>query len=129
MDYIHFCFLRDRNKTTLDEFEVLTCDVCMDGKKHTKFTCPKLHFIPLKNMVIHKGMRKEKTLKTPRVTDRYRRIQLKKCNALEYYLEICSLLKSIVFQTEKAGCSRVIRMVNLSASQFYQTKQLNDSHF
>ena len=25
MDYLHFCFLRDKNKSTLDEFEVLRC--------------------------------------------------------------------------------------------------------
>jgi hypothetical protein len=75
MDYIHFCFLRDKNKTTLDEFEVLTCDICKDGKKHTKFNCPKLHFIPFKNMVIHKDSHRNKTAKNPRVTDQSRRIQ------------------------------------------------------
>jgi len=25
MDYLHYCYLRDRNKTTLDEFEVFVC--------------------------------------------------------------------------------------------------------
>lgn len=53
MDYHHFCFLRDKDKTVIDEFEVFPCEHC-PKQFHTKFSCPKLHFIPLKQMVIYK---------------------------------------------------------------------------
>ena len=67
MDYHHFCFLRDKNKSTLDEFEVYPCEYC-PGKHHTKFTCPKLHFIPLKQLVIYKEQSKERKSRNPRST-------------------------------------------------------------
>ena len=54
MDYLHFCFLRDKNKSNIDEFEVLNCELCKKDQKHTKFTCPKLHYVPLHQMVIYK---------------------------------------------------------------------------
>ena len=53
MDYMHFCFVRDKQRSELDEFEVVPCEFC-PGKKHTKFNCPKLHFVPLTQHVIHK---------------------------------------------------------------------------
>ena len=54
MDYVHFCFLRDRTMTSLDQFEVFNCTICKNSKTHTKFMCPKLHFNPIKQIVINK---------------------------------------------------------------------------
>ena len=66
MDYLHFCFIRDKNKCVLDEFEVLLCEFCKN-KKHTKFTCPRLHYTPIHQLVIFKEQRKEKINKNYRV--------------------------------------------------------------
>lgn len=82
MDYIHFCFLRDKNKSTPDEFEVLDCDQCKRGIKHTKFTCPKLHFIPIKQMSIYKDIHHSKTSKNKRNQNKRLRILLQKQNSL-----------------------------------------------
>lgn len=67
MDYLHYCFLRDRNKSVLDEFEVLPCEYCK--RNHTKFTCPKLHFTPIPQLTIYKEQQKEKSNKNKRFSD------------------------------------------------------------
>ena len=67
MDYLLFCFLRDKNKSTPDEFEVLECEICKNGQKHTKFSCPRLHYIPLHQIVIYKENHSSKISKNKRV--------------------------------------------------------------
>jgi hypothetical protein len=54
-DYEYFCFLRDKNKNMPDEFEILPCASCKTN--HTKFDCPKLHFIPITQHVVNKYLR------------------------------------------------------------------------
>lgn len=69
MDYLHYCFLRDRNKSMIDEYEVFSCEFCKS--KHTKFTCPKLHFIPIQQHVIYKEQRYEKLGRNDRNDEDY----------------------------------------------------------
>jgi hypothetical protein len=52
MDYELYAYLRDKNKYLIDELEVLKCEFCKT--KHTKFTCPRIHYIPIKMHVIDK---------------------------------------------------------------------------
>lgn len=55
MDYELYSYLRDKNKNVIDELEVFPCEYCKT--KHTKFNCPKLHFIPITQHVINKHLR------------------------------------------------------------------------
>jgi hypothetical protein len=71
MDFEHYCFLRDRNKHILDEYEVFSCQNCKKIK-HTKFTCPKLHFVPIRQHVINKAQRSEAVCKNARIEDEER---------------------------------------------------------
>lgn len=64
MDYEFFCTLRDRMKSIPDEFEVFECEVCKG--KHLKALCPKLHYIPYHENIIHKYLHSEKTHENPR---------------------------------------------------------------
>lgn len=57
MDYEMYAFLRDKNKTCIDEFEVMKCENCQT--KHTKFLCPKLHFIPFSQLVVNRFLYKQ----------------------------------------------------------------------
>lgn len=52
LDYEHFCFLRDRIKNFDNEYEVFKCEFCESC--HTKFDCPKLHYIPLRKHAVDK---------------------------------------------------------------------------
>lgn len=90
MDYMHFCFLRDKNKSTIDEFEVLECLICHNGQKHTKFTCPKLHYTPLHQIVIYKESHREKVSRNQRVKDHSIRVRRRKTNALAFNKMICN---------------------------------------
>ena len=83
MDYMHFCFLRDKNRSVIDEFEVVPCEFC-PGQKHTKFTCPKLHFIPLAQHVIHKEMHRIKVGKCKRRPATNLRGKKEKISSLKY---------------------------------------------
>ena len=64
IDYQLFCLLKDKTKNKVDEFEVIPCEFCRT--KHTKFTCPKLHFMPISQHVIHKELQAEKVIKSKR---------------------------------------------------------------
>jgi AMMECR1 domain-containing protein len=59
MDYEYYCSLRDKMKSVPDEFELFKCETC--NGKHLKAICPRLHFIPYIETVIHKYLHKEKT--------------------------------------------------------------------
>lgn len=67
MDFEMYSYLRDKNKNILNEFEIFPCEFC--PQKHTKFECPKLHFIPITQHVIFKNLHKEKTGKNVRKSD------------------------------------------------------------
>lgn len=45
-------------KNIPDEFEVLECDTCKGN--HIKSLCPRLHFLPYHETVIHKFLHREK---------------------------------------------------------------------
>ena len=60
MDYELFCFLRDKIRNIPDEFEVLPCEYCGKKFNHFKFTCPKLHYTPYPQHIIHKELHREK---------------------------------------------------------------------
>ena len=92
MDYHLFCFLRDKNRSIRDEFEVFKCGMCKNNQKHTKFTCPKLHFTPYHQIVIFKENNKVKKGKNKRSKDKNARIIALKSNALKIQFDLLSLL-------------------------------------
>ena len=49
-DHENFCQIRDKSKHIPDEYEVLNCELC-EGK-HSKMSCPKVHYIPIEQFVI-----------------------------------------------------------------------------
>lgn len=59
MDYEFFCSMRDRMKCLPDEFESFNCEICQG--KHIKALCPKLHYIPYHENIVHKYLHREKT--------------------------------------------------------------------
>jgi hypothetical protein len=66
LDYELYCQMKDKSKNKLDEFEVFPCKYCFT--KHTKFSCPKLHFIPISQHVVNKYISHEKEGKNERVS-------------------------------------------------------------
>lgn len=65
MDYQLYCLLRDRDECYLDEENIYFCDICKN-RCHTKFECSKLHYRPLKQMVIYRHLDKVKKAKSKR---------------------------------------------------------------
>lgn len=78
-DYEFYCFLRERSKYILDEYETVRCERC--SAKHTKFDCPKLHFIPLKEHIIQRELH-SRILKKNNRQQTFERISRRKDNAL-----------------------------------------------
>ena len=71
--------MRERSKYIIDEYETVRCERC--SAKHTKFNCPKLHFIPLQEHIIHRQLHS----RTQRKNNRQRtheRINHRKQNVL-----------------------------------------------
>ena len=64
LDYEHFCSQRDKHHISLDSFELYECEHCV-GEFHSKFNCPRLHFIPIKQHVVYRYL---KGLKSDRQT-------------------------------------------------------------
>jgi len=44
--------IRDKDDYMLDSFEIYQCNLCQN-EYHTKFKCPKCHYIPVKQKVIY----------------------------------------------------------------------------
>lgn len=61
MDYELYCLLRDKCSNIPDEYELFKCSICRNH--HTKFTCPKIHYIPIKQHVTNKYIHRFKTAK------------------------------------------------------------------
>ena len=70
MDYQLLCMLRDRYEYLLDENNVHACSLC-PRKLHSKFQCPRLHYCPIKQMVIYRYLDQTNKLKNSR--QEYRR--------------------------------------------------------
>lgn len=51
-NYQYYCMMKDKDKNDPSEFETLNCDICKSLSRHTVFNCPKIHYIPLKQLVI-----------------------------------------------------------------------------
>ena len=64
MDYELFCLLKDKCSHIPDEYELFQCEFCPG--KHTKFTCPKIHYIPYKQHVTNKFIHRFKNDKSVR---------------------------------------------------------------
>lgn len=64
-DYEYLCFLRDKSKHVVDEFEISHCKNC--NTKHTRFLCPKLHFVPIKQQCINRALYNEKNSRSQRI--------------------------------------------------------------
>jgi hypothetical protein len=63
-DHELYCHLRDKSQSMPDEFELFACETCRE--RHTKFTCPKLHYIPIKQNVTDRHIYKVKHIKSKR---------------------------------------------------------------
>ena len=72
-DYEYFCFLRDKHDNEPDEFEILRCEHC--ESRHTKFTCPALHYMPFREHLIGKSLQRHRNKKNKRQRNFIRRIQ------------------------------------------------------
>lgn len=57
MDYEHYCTIRDRDTSMLNENELYKCPNC-PREFHNKLICPKLHYIPVRSHIIHKYLLK-----------------------------------------------------------------------
>ena len=57
MDYQLYCLLRDRDQCILDEENIYPCSICKN-KYHNKFECSRLHYFPLKQMVVFRHLNK-----------------------------------------------------------------------
>ena len=66
VDYELFCLIKDREEYVMDELNIYPYELCKD-KFHNKFDCPKIHFYPLRQMVIYKNIMKGKTSKFKRI--------------------------------------------------------------
>lgn len=64
LDFEMYSFLKDKNKNVVDEFEVIPCEHCTT--RHTKFSCHRLHYIPLEQHLITKNLVLEKKAKNKR---------------------------------------------------------------
>ena len=76
MDYEHYCLLKDRMLNIPDEFELFNCEICKE--KHTKFTCPKLHYIPIKQHVTDRYIHQVKFGKNFRIYQKRNQINFYK---------------------------------------------------
>ena len=65
IDYQLFCTLRDKDGYILNEDQVYPCHACK-GEYHNKFECSKLHYRPLKRMIISRFLKKMKKQKVKR---------------------------------------------------------------
>ena len=81
MDYQLYCMLRDKNDNILDENNLYHCSICKTSY-HNKFQCSRLHYRPLKEVVILKHIGKMKRSRN----DRRENQREKNCiNSFLYY--------------------------------------------
>lgn len=60
--YELYCMNRDKDKCNENDLEIMSCELCRETKAHhTLFECPKLHFMPIRNMLILKTLSKDPT--------------------------------------------------------------------
>lgn len=48
---------KDKDRFNECDWEIEKCNVC-NKVRHTRFSCPKLHYVPLKNMIVAKAIQK-----------------------------------------------------------------------
>ena len=68
MDYQLFCVIRDKMESSLNENNLYSCPFCR-GEFHNKFECSKLHYTPIRQIVMMKSVHKGKSEKQKRRTD------------------------------------------------------------
>jgi hypothetical protein len=68
-------------KNVPDEFELIPCGVC--DSKHLKAICPRLHFIPYNETIIHKYLHREKSARNAQA--KFRRKPKHRANAFKIY--------------------------------------------
>lgn len=63
-NYQYFLMLREKDKFNRSEFEVFKCEVC-EKEMHSFYHCPKLHFLPISQIVIenHKKKKREERVR------------------------------------------------------------------
>lgn len=50
---------RDKDRFNPNDLETEICELCTETKaRHTFFDCPKLHFIPIRNIVVDQTLKK-----------------------------------------------------------------------
>lgn len=54
--YEYYCMMKDKDRFNPSEWETHKCDLC--SVHHTVFDCPRLHFIPINNIIIARMLAK-----------------------------------------------------------------------
>ena len=85
--YELYCMNRDKDLFNSNDIETELCNLCADTKSHhTLFECPRMHYIPIKSVVISQIMKKNpKKLKEILQKDRKRANKIV-MNSLKYYI-------------------------------------------
>ena len=63
-DFQFYHEIKHRSKHFLNEFELIVCEFC--NEKHSKFKCPRLHYVPLAQHILHRYIYDEKISKCKR---------------------------------------------------------------
>lgn len=66
MDYQLFCVLRDKDNNIIDENNLYPCSICKKSY-HTKFDCSRLHYRPMKQLVVLNYLEKQNKMKNKRI--------------------------------------------------------------
>lgn len=105
--------LRDRSNHIFDEFEVISCDFCPE--KHSKMTCPKLHYSPIPQVIIYKHLFAVKTGRNCRRPNHfYSKLH---CQPLKHYKDI---FKQISLIACKGRRSRSIKIPDNDSFMIYR---------
>ena len=83
VDFEYFFTVKDQEKEDLNEYEFFTCELCEEGINHSKFRCPKLHYMPYHQTIIYKSLMAEKKDRNKR---QYLKRSQNKNNAFKLYL-------------------------------------------
>lgn len=65
LDYEHYCLLRDKLEIGINPDELYECDKCQH-ECHTKFQCPRLHYIPNHMLIVSRYLEKIRISKQDR---------------------------------------------------------------
>jgi hypothetical protein len=106
LDFEMYCQLRDKSKHKLDEFEVFPCKNCKT--RHTKFLCPRLHFMPLGKHVIDRYLTDQKVDANERITS-FDRHRASKESCLLKYLQNSEIYERKINEEKESSAHRNVK--------------------